>query len=220
MVQQVSPSANLVALAQAISRVQSGGGDGSSSCGKGTGTGTGEGKSAAPPQWLPEVLSCLTQKDLPAAVPFKWLTQLKAYAASAEGEGLPKRVYIHELLQGESIVKESRKQPEPHPDLLIRRAKLKVLAQEYEYKQLTKRVENAGKKFQLREPLDVKDTKRIFSLVLNLLVTMGACFAFGFFATIHVAPDLGMRVLAGVVCMIAAVGAELYFLIKTSIKED
>jgi len=49
---------------------------------------------------------------------------------------------------------------------------------------------------------------------------MGACFAFGFFATIHVAPDLGMRVLAGVVCMIAAVGAELYFLIKTSIKED
>ena len=48
----------------------------------------------------------------------------------------------------------------------------------------------------------------------------GACFAFGFFATQWIAPNLGMRVLAGVVCMIFAVGAELYFLIKTSIKDD
>jgi hypothetical protein len=49
---------------------------------------------------------------------------------------------------------------------------------------------------------------------------MGACFAFGFYSTIYIFQlNLALRVLAGVVCAVVAVGAELYFLIKHSIAE-
>ena len=86
-----------------------------------------------------------------------------------------------------------------------------------------------------------------------MLITMAACFAFGFFGSQVAFPNVAMvrppqplrrrshkvvlvvapvftcmtraggrpqRALCGVICMIAAVGAELYFLMKASILED
>ena len=79
---QVSPSEKLLSLAHTISKAQQHQGGGRKKGGDGKKSGGGGG-AAAPPAWLSDVLSCLTQKEPPAAVPFKWLGQLKDFAAKA-----------------------------------------------------------------------------------------------------------------------------------------
>ena len=79
---QVSPSEKLLSLAHTISKAQQHQGSGRKKGGDGKKSGGGGG-AAAPPAWLSDVLSCLTQKEPPTSVPFKWLGQLKDFAAKA-----------------------------------------------------------------------------------------------------------------------------------------
>lgn len=95
-----------------------------------------------------------------------------------------------------------------------------------------------GKSAQFVAPLDVQEGRKVFALVLQLLLTMATCFAAGWYFVGHFLVDDAAMVstsghahsdatltgwsmlqmaLGGVAFMVTAIGAELYFLMKTSI---
>jgi hypothetical protein len=82
-----------------------------------------------------------------------------------------------------------------HPDLLRRRKRLLALEEERKYQRMARAVE--GKKKQGEAPLNAKSGRRVFSLVLNLLVTMAACFAFGWYGSQFAFPNIAIVSYAG-----------------------
>eukprot|EP00037_Helgoeca_nana_P005812 m.54205 g.54205 ORF g.54205 m.54205 type:complete len:237 (+) comp16753_c0_seq1:194-904(+) len=142
---------------------------------------------------------------------------VKLLVAAARVTG--SKVYLHEMMQGSHIVVDAPFVPEPTPAMLERRKMLQAAVAEKDYQRRYGRMDGSkSMRTNYVAPLDVQEGKKVFALVVQLLITMAACFAFGWYAVGSILVDEpAMMALGGVVCMIAAVGAELYFLMKTSI---
>eukprot|EP00041_Stephanoeca_diplocostata_P010052 m.159328 g.159328 ORF g.159328 m.159328 type:complete len:231 (-) comp17999_c0_seq1:1767-2459(-) len=145
------------------------------------------------------------------------MSHMKEYREKNKNEKNKKSLYLHEVLNGNEIVVQAPKKSEPHPELVERRKKLQMMADEMEYQRSVKHLDGKKRFGHEGAPLDIQDGKRVFSLVVSLLLTMGACFLFGWVAVGSTTSNVVMKTLSGVICMVVAVGAELYFLMRSSI---
>eukprot|EP00038_Savillea_parva_P024782 m.45047 g.45047 ORF g.45047 m.45047 type:complete len:215 (+) comp6603_c0_seq1:222-866(+) len=130
-----------------------------------------------------------------------------------------RNVYLHELMQGSRIVVVPPAKAEPNPELLARRKKLQAAVEEQAYQRRYGRMDGPkGMRSKYVAPLDVQEGRKIFALVTQLLITMAACFAAGWYSVgMALSDDPALMALGGVAFMVTAVAAELYFLMKTSL---
>eukprot|EP00035_Acanthoeca_spectabilis_P039143 m.59423 g.59423 ORF g.59423 m.59423 type:complete len:229 (+) comp9464_c0_seq2:206-892(+) len=142
---------------------------------------------------------------------------VKLLVAAARATG--STVYLHELMTGSRIVVDSPAARTSNPEMVARRKKLQAAMDEKDYQRKYGRFDAPrGKSAQFVAPLDVQEGRKVFALVIQLLLTMATCFAAGWYFVGHfLVDDAAMMALGGVAFMVTAIGAELYFLMKTSI---
>ena len=71
-----------------------------------------------------------------AEIPFATLQQLSQYLRSSGGKADQRKYYLHALMVGSTVVKQSPIRPPPSPELLERRRILQNRADEYEYQRI------------------------------------------------------------------------------------
>eukprot|EP00051_Salpingoeca_urceolata_P022044 m.352505 g.352505 ORF g.352505 m.352505 type:complete len:260 (+) comp19903_c4_seq1:2841-3620(+) len=150
---------------------------------------------------------------------YKTLRNPASHTHKDSADQCPCRLRLHQLLQGTAIVEQPPSRFKPSAELLERREKLKAFIANKEYDSMTRKISKPNEDWG-RTPLDVQDFKRQMSIAINLVVTMVACFFFGYFASQMYTEKIAIQVLFGLLSAIVAVGAEMYFLIRYSLEGD
>ncbi|GAB6030001.1 hypothetical protein CHUAL_005693 [Chamberlinius hualienensis] len=127
-------------------------------------------------------------------------------------------VRLHQLLNGSEIILPTPTVPPRNAELEARIQKLKEKADEDEYIQMTKKVDLVYRsKHALEFRSDVRIMQSHMAAGLNLLITIGACFLFGYVAVdfiLPTPPHIATKLLCGLA--VGAVGAlaDIYLLLK------
>eukprot|EP00128_Syssomonas_multiformis_P009303 Colp12_sorted_trinity150504_noHs@7895 len=126
--------------------------------------------------------------------------------------------YLHEILANSEIVEESYKEEPKSPELEARLRQLRMQMEAREYAAMVENVDGlrSERNRQVRS-LDIQDAKKQMSFVVNLLVTMVSLYVFGYYAAYYAFDEVASRVLVGIVFAVAAVAAEMYFIIRENL---
>eukprot|EP00053_Salpingoeca_punica_P003811 m.45308 g.45308 ORF g.45308 m.45308 type:complete len:202 (-) comp12431_c0_seq1:233-838(-) len=162
--------------------------------------------------------ACVKDKKIAVSL-LQRLRKQAADAAPKKLQGCLCSLYLHELVSGALIVEKSPVPPEPSPELVARRKKLKERIAEMEYQRMVRDVETKKSDFD-SDPFDVRETQRQLSIGFNFIATFFTCLVFGYCASAYTFTSLEARVLTGLLCAFVAVGAELYFLMRVSIRAE
>lgn len=126
-------------------------------------------------------------------------------------------VYLHEMLGDGDIILPVPEVLPRNPELEARVQKLKVQQMEREYRSMTRNVDSV----RVNYPEDtlsyqMKQINRQLIAVIQLIVSVGAGFTFGFIGVELLVGELdfGFRLLLGVMCALVIGLAEIYFLAK------
>ncbi|EGD81474.1 hypothetical protein PTSG_02192 [Salpingoeca rosetta] len=140
------------------------------------------------------------------------------YREAFEKPGGEKAPRMHRLMRRSQIVRQPLIEPEPSPELVERRKKLKAHIANLEYNKMVKDLE--PKRDFDTSPMEVREVQRQFTVAINVLATLVACFFFGFYASTYAFEKTGSRVLFGIACAVVAGVAELWFLLRIAMQKE
>lgn len=132
------------------------------------------------------------------------------------------KVYLHDLLEGCSVILPKNIEIPRNEELEKRCKLLKAQQENRDYRSMTKNVDNTRK----RLPEDtigyqIKQMNRHLIAIFQFIISVAAGFAFGFIGVelLIGSLDFGFRLLLGIICALTIALAELYFLAK-KLNED
>ncbi|KXJ26850.1 transmembrane protein 199 [Exaiptasia diaphana] len=156
-------------------------------------------------------------KDKEASIEFSLVREVwQLLKKNSFRSGEDKLIYLHELLEGSEVYVSPPKPPERNPELVARLKKLQAQQDRLKYDAM---VSNLGPKYDAAKELgtEVRTTSKQLSSIFNFLVSIAAAFVFGFIASQYAFPNLGMRVIIGIIMACVVAIADIYFMARTEI---
>ncbi|XP_041455555.1 transmembrane protein 199-like [Lytechinus variegatus] len=149
----------------------------------------------------------------PRSISFSCVQQLHQLLSKGVNS---KTLYLHELLEGADVYHPPLKQPERNPELVARLERLKAEQEDREYRRMTKNVKirTYGESPLAQVGQEVRTFQVQMMGVLNVVLTIGGGFVFGYMAAAYQSQPVIWRVTAGLIVAFIVAVADLYFFIK------
>lgn len=138
---------------------------------------------------------------------------LKLYNCLLQSPITDKRISLHDILNGTEIILPCYEPPKRNPELVARLEKIKARLAHQEYNRMVQNLNPSSQMSQFNKPgLEVKEAYKQIALVLNMALTVGCCFAFGYFAAYYSSLATDMCILTGAALAFVVFIAEIYFI--------